>query len=72
MSIDPAENQKCKECNSVELDNLFRKTFKVNICKNCKEKYPEKYSLITKSEAKEVTLSVKITLFNKISHESTY
>ncbi|EXX53442.1 DNA repair protein [Rhizophagus irregularis DAOM 181602=DAOM 197198] len=53
MSIDPAENQKCKECNSVELDNLFRKTFKVNVCKNCKEKYPEKYSLITKSEAKE-------------------
>ncbi|RGB31996.1 XPA protein C-terminus-domain-containing protein [Rhizophagus diaphanus] len=53
MSIDPAENQKCKECNSVELDSLFRKTFKVNVCKNCKEKYPEKYSLITKSEAKE-------------------
>ena len=59
MSIDPTENQKCKECDSVELDNLFRKTFKVNICKSCKEKYPEKYSLITKSEAKEVIFSIK-------------
>ncbi|RIA86257.1 XPA protein C-terminus-domain-containing protein [Glomus cerebriforme] len=53
ISIDPAENQKCKECDSVELDNLFRKTFRINICKSCKKKYPEKYSLITKSEAKE-------------------
>ncbi|CAI2163310.1 4966_t:CDS:2 [Funneliformis geosporum] len=53
ISIDPAENPKCKECNSLELDNLFRKTFKVNICKKCKGEYPEKYSLITKTEAKE-------------------
>ncbi|CAG8434495.1 15528_t:CDS:2 [Funneliformis mosseae] len=33
ISIDPAENPKCKECHSLELDNLFRKTFKVNVCK---------------------------------------
>ncbi|GBC04078.1 hypothetical protein RclHR1_00550023 [Rhizophagus clarus] len=53
MSLDPAENPKCKDCDSIELDNLFRKTFGVCVCKGCKEKYPEKYSLITKSEAKE-------------------
>lgn len=52
-SFDPAENPKCKECNSMDLDPVFYRVFHINLCPTCKEKYPEKYSLITKTEAKE-------------------
>ncbi|RHZ79233.1 hypothetical protein Glove_150g31 [Diversispora epigaea] len=47
------DNPKCKECKTVEIDYQFYRSFHVNICKNCKEKFPEKYSLLTKTEAKE-------------------
>ncbi|CAG8728554.1 2998_t:CDS:2, partial [Racocetra fulgida] len=49
-----SENPRCKECKSVEIDYQFHRTFRINICKTCKEKFPEKYSLLTKTEAKEV------------------
>ncbi|KAL0094972.1 DNA-binding transcription regulator [Phycomyces blakesleeanus] len=52
-SIDPTENPKCKECDSMDLDPVFFQVFSINICPICKEKFPEKYSLITKTEAKE-------------------
>ncbi|CAO3686276.1 unnamed protein product [Rhizopus stolonifer] len=32
---------------------VFFNVFHINLCSVCKEKYPEKYSLITKTEAKE-------------------
>ncbi|KAI8378210.1 XPA protein C-terminus-domain-containing protein [Choanephora cucurbitarum] len=52
-SSDPAENPKCKECQSLDLDPVFFSVFHINLCPTCKDKYPEKYSLITKTEAKE-------------------
>ncbi|KAI9026572.1 XPA protein C-terminus-domain-containing protein [Phycomyces nitens] len=52
-SIDPSENPTCKECDSMDLDPVFFQVFSINICPACKEKFPEKYSLITKTEAKE-------------------
>ncbi|KAI8080126.1 XPA protein C-terminus-domain-containing protein [Gilbertella persicaria] len=52
-SADPAENPKCKECQSLDLDPVFFSVFHIHLCPTCKEKYPEKYSLITKTEAKE-------------------
>ncbi|KAI7905623.1 DNA repair protein rad14 [Cokeromyces recurvatus] len=52
-SMDPAENPKCKECGSMDLDPVFFNVFHMPLCPTCKEKYPEKYSLITKTEAKE-------------------
>ncbi|KAI9280319.1 XPA protein C-terminus-domain-containing protein [Umbelopsis sp. AD052] len=52
-SIDPSQNPKCLECNSLDIDPHFNQIFKINICGACKEKYPDKYSLITKTEAKE-------------------
>jgi len=52
-SIDPSQNPKCSECNSLDIDPHFHQIFKVNICSACKDKYPDKYSLITKTEAKE-------------------
>ncbi|CAG8524574.1 1280_t:CDS:2 [Diversispora eburnea] len=50
------DNPKCKECKTVEIDYQFHSSFRINICKNCKEKFPEKYSLLTKTEAKEEVL----------------
>ncbi|CAJ0755467.1 8233_t:CDS:2 [Entrophospora sp. SA101] len=50
----PDEIPHCKECSSIEVDLDFNKVFNVNVCKSCKDKFPEKYSLITKTEAKEV------------------
>ena len=52
-SIDPARNPNCFECGSVELDYLLYKTFQTRVCSKCKGKFPEKYSLLTKTECKE-------------------
>lgn len=52
-SLDPTENPKCKECNSMDLDSVFLSVFHINLCLTCKDNFPDKYSLITKTEAKE-------------------
>lgn len=44
---------KCFECGSIELDKKLLEVFSCRVCKSCKEKYPEKYSLLTKTECKE-------------------
>ncbi|PVU91949.1 hypothetical protein BB559_003912 [Furculomyces boomerangus] len=46
-------NPKCKECGSVDIDVTFFDIFDLKICRGCKEKFPDKYSLLTKSEAKQ-------------------
>lgn len=45
--------KKCRECGTLEIDWLWDDELKVQICATCKEKFPEKYSLLTKTEAKE-------------------
>lgn len=45
------------------MDNLLSfgslaKVFGVRVCKSCKEKAPERYSLLTKTECKEVRYRV--------------
>ncbi|CAO3620272.1 unnamed protein product [Cunninghamella echinulata] len=52
-SLDPNENPKCRDCNSMDVDNIFFQVFKISVCNACKEKFPDKYSLITKTEARE-------------------
>jgi DNA-repair protein complementing XP-A cells len=37
----------------MELDFLYHKTFGTRVCFKCKDKFPEKYSLLTKTECKE-------------------
>lgn len=44
---------KCRECNSLEVDWKWQDVFGVGVCKACKDKIPEKYSLLTKTEARE-------------------
>lgn len=52
--LDPSLNPKCRECNSMDVDHVFRVTFRCSVCNGCKNTYPEKYSLLTKTECKEV------------------
>ncbi|GAA5921593.1 hypothetical protein JCM1841_000144 [Sporobolomyces salmonicolor] len=53
MSIDPRENPKCDHCGTTDLDEQLRNVFGVHVCSRCKKDHPDKYSLLTKTEAKE-------------------
>ncbi|KAL1844833.1 hypothetical protein VTK73DRAFT_1709 [Phialemonium thermophilum] len=50
---DEATKKKCRECGSLEIDWVWEDVFKCCVCGPCKEKYPEKYSLLTKTECKD-------------------
>lgn len=43
---------KCRECGSAEIDWAWADTFGLSVCERCKEALPERYSLLTKSEAR--------------------
>ncbi|TQS38336.1 hypothetical protein Golomagni_01156 [Golovinomyces magnicellulatus] len=45
--------KKCRECKSLEIDWQWEEVFRCAVCSRCKEKFPEKYSLLTKTEAKD-------------------
>lgn len=47
------EQPKCYDCGSLEIDWKWREVFKCRVCNKCKESVPEKYSLLTKTEARE-------------------
>lgn len=44
---------KCRECNSLEIDWKWQDVFGIGVCNLCKEKEPDKYSLLTKTEARD-------------------
>ncbi|KAK7184337.1 DNA repair protein [Paraphaeosphaeria sporulosa] len=44
---------KCRECGSLEIDHKWQDAYHIGICHACKDKFPDKYSLLTKTEAKE-------------------
>ena len=47
------QNKVCRECSSLEIDWKWEDVFGCSVCNACKEKLPDKYSLLTKTEAKE-------------------
>jgi len=53
LSVLNSDKKKCRECGSLEIDWQFDEALKTQVCHTCKEKMPEKYSLLTKTEAKE-------------------
>jgi DNA-repair protein complementing XP-A cells len=53
ISILGKEGRKCRECASMEIDFLWEEVFGVAVCEACKRKMPERYSLLTKTEAKD-------------------
>lgn len=48
-----SEQKACRECGGLEIDWKWEEELKCLVCHACKEKFPEKYSLLTKTEAKE-------------------
>lgn len=47
------ENKVCRECGSLEIDWKWEDVFKCAVCEKCKGDMPERYSLLTKTEARE-------------------
>ncbi|KAK7731807.1 DNA repair protein rad14 [Cytospora paraplurivora] len=50
---DKEERKKCRECGNLEIDFVWDEVFGCCVCNACKEKFPEKYSLLTKTECRE-------------------
>jgi len=50
---DEGEKKKCRECGSREIDWLWEDALKCRVCHACKDKFPEKYSLLTKTECRQ-------------------
>ncbi|KAI1409986.1 DNA repair protein [Hypoxylon sp. FL1857] len=50
---DKKDRKTCRECKSLEIDFVWEEVFGCAVCHGCKEKYPEKYSLLTKTECRE-------------------
>ncbi|KAH3671648.1 hypothetical protein OGAPHI_000353 [Ogataea philodendri] len=51
--LDQANAPKCFECGSIDLNRNLYQVFGCRVCRSCEQKYPEKYSLLTKTECKE-------------------
>ena len=52
--LDERTRQKtCRECGSLEIDWKWEEALRCCVCHACKDKFPEKYSLLTKTEARE-------------------
>jgi DNA-repair protein complementing XP-A cells len=43
----------CRECGILEIDWKWDEVFGMSVCNACKDKFPDKYSLLTKTEARE-------------------
>lgn len=53
MGLHNKKAKVCRECKKLEIDYKWLDVFKCEVCNSCKDKYPEKYSLLTKTEARE-------------------
>jgi len=51
--VDDKDSKKCRECRSLEIDFVWEEVFKCCVCNSCKDKHPDKYSLLTKTECKD-------------------
>ncbi|KIX09595.1 DNA repair protein [Rhinocladiella mackenziei CBS 650.93] len=52
-AIKDQTTKSCRECGTREIDWKWLDVFDISVCNACKDKFPEKYSLLTKTEAKE-------------------
>nr|POE76177.1 dna repair protein rad14 [Quercus suber] len=49
----PSQVKTCAECGTREIDWAWEEVLHCAVCNSCKERLPEKYSLLTKTEARE-------------------
>ncbi len=54
--LEASRNPKCHDCGSMDIDQMYRKVFRCVVCANCRNEKAEKYSLLTKTECKEVNV----------------
>lgn len=66
--LDPTLNPKCTECESIDIDHTFKRVFGLLVCEKCKAEKPEKYSLLTKTECKEVSRSLPLLPLLFLAH----
>jgi hypothetical protein len=67
INIELDKNPKCAECTtSIDVDQHFKKIFGILVCHRCKNEKPEKYSLLTKTECKEVC-SLPASVFYRVN-----
>ncbi|KAI1758849.1 DNA repair protein [Hypoxylon sp. FL1150] len=50
---DRRDRKKCAECGSLEIDFVWEEVFGVAVCNACKDRHPDRYSLLTKTECRE-------------------
>lgn len=46
-------NDRCCVCGSLELDDFILKNYKARVCPNCREAHQDRFSLMTKTSAKD-------------------
>lgn len=44
---------RCFDCNTIDINQEYFKVYGTRVCNKCKDKFPEKYSLLTKTESKQ-------------------
>ncbi|KAI1812714.1 XPA protein C-terminus-domain-containing protein [Poronia punctata] len=47
------DRKRCRECGNLEIDFVWEEVFSCAVCNPCKERFPERYSLLTKTECRE-------------------
>ncbi|KAI9055326.1 hypothetical protein LZ554_000286 [Drepanopeziza brunnea f. sp. 'monogermtubi'] len=47
------QGKRCTDCRSLEIDWQWDEVFGCQVCNSCKEKFPDKYSLLTKTEVRQ-------------------
>ncbi len=68
---DEKERKRCRECGSLEIDFVWEEVFGCAVCGGCKEKMPEKYSLLTKTECRDDYLLTERTPLPTYKHTTS-
>ncbi|EJU01028.1 DNA repair protein [Dacryopinax primogenitus] len=50
--MNASKNPRCEQCGTIDIDHQYNKVYGVRVCAQCKDKFPELYSLLTKTECK--------------------
>ena len=53
LSVLDRKGKKCRECGTLEIDWQIEEVFGCCVCEKCKKESPDKYTLLTKTEAKD-------------------
>ncbi len=63
MDLDPSNNPRCLSCETLSIDYAYFKHYQIAVCKECIQKEPGKYSLLTKTECRQDYLLTESNFF---------